>query len=231
MQVAGQKVSEAFAECPGIRITHAEDHAGEGIREYGGAYFFVALQLPQVLMGQNEAHAILAGTGENFGHAGGDEVLELVGINEKRAALSAIHALPAHGHLLEFGDDEGAKQVRILPAHLSLRELGEEDFPAVHHLCEVEPILALRNHVANRFRREESLQSREDRADTLIASKLGKAALPIEDDLRVGHGGEESLAPIGIKKEAPQIGERAAFAAFKECPDGVAKHCVHLIAP
>src|SRR5262245_57672176 len=101
-------------------------------------------------MRENQAQPILARTTQNFGHARGDEVLELVHIAPKVPATANLLGLPAHGGLLEFRYQERAKEKRILRPDLTLRKFREKDFARVHEVCEIESIERLRHHVTNR---------------------------------------------------------------------------------
>ena len=182
-------------------------------------------------MGEHQTETILARARQNLSQRWRDEMLELVDVAIERTALRGTHPGAAHGHLLQLGHDEAAEQVGVFAAYLSLWQLRQKDFPAVHHCTKVDAVFALRHHVANRLGREKSFQPRDDRADAAAAAELGESALPIVANIWVADCLQKLVAPGLVNEEAPQVGEGAAFAAFEECEHGVLKHGVHLITP
>src|SRR5579863_7954689 len=111
----------------------------------------VGVELPEILMGEDESQAVLPGPREKEGHGWGGGLLALVGIEEEGPALFPLYLLPAHGDLVELGDEEGTKERGVLLADCTLREAGKEDLPAVYDIPQVEAALSGANNLAHRL--------------------------------------------------------------------------------
>ena len=83
LQIRGFEGRESVRQFPGVIVSHLEAHARAWVRQHGARNFRVALQLPQLLMRQSEADAVLARAGKNLRHRRSDEIVELIDIDPK----------------------------------------------------------------------------------------------------------------------------------------------------
>src|SRR4051812_33225017 len=127
-------------------------------------------------------------------------------------------------------DEKAAEKGRVLFADRTLRQLRDEDLSGIHHLAEVDLVLALRNHVANELRPQKRVKSRKDRA-VRIAAQERKLLSPVVDDFLVLHRFEKLRAECRVDEELPEIGQGAAASRLKEGLDRVRENRVHLVAP
>src|SRR5438067_11438756 len=106
----------------------------------------------QFLVGEDQYQMVFAGAGEDSGHGGRDEVMELVDIEVEISPLGRLDLLPAHGELAELGDQKRAKQVSVFFADGALGELAKKDFPLAHTRGNAEPVLRLADQVPDELR-------------------------------------------------------------------------------
>jgi hypothetical protein len=109
MKLLRFETSKAFGEGFGITVTQAETDASAGVGEEGAVHVFV-MKLLEFLVGEDESEAEFAGTGEKFGHAGGDVAAEFVTVEPEVAAGGFGLRLAAEGKLVEFGDKKRAQE-------------------------------------------------------------------------------------------------------------------------
>ena len=136
-----------------------------------------------------------------------------------------------HGNLLELRHQQRAEQIGVFRAAQAFRQFRQKDFAAVHDVREVQPVLRLRHHVADRLAAEKILQPGQYRADGFVAGQLRKTFLPIIHHFRVPDGFQKFIAKRRFKQEPAQVGKRAAPAAFQKCQNCVLQNAIHLVAP
>ena len=81
------------------------------MRHDGAGHFGIALQLVQFVVRQRQADAIFPRSAQNLRHARRDEIGEFINVEPKVPPGGDLLRLPAHGNLLEFGHQQGAKQI------------------------------------------------------------------------------------------------------------------------
>ena len=191
------------------------------------------MQLVQLLMRQRETQPVFTHTAEDFRHARRDEVVKFVNVEPEVLAVGSLLAMPRHRQLLKLRHEQGAEQVAVLfPA--TFRQPGQKDFAAIHDVREVEPVLRLANHIAQRLSGKKILQPGQHRADGFIAGQLREHLFPKEHHFRVIHRCQKfflKAGALGVQQEQAEIGQRATPGALQHGEDGILQHSVHLVAP
>src|SRR5579883_1241838 len=180
-------------------------------------------------MCEHQSEVVLPCASEDRGQRGRDEIMEFIHVQIEVRAILSGHVLSAHRHLIQLGDDEGSKEIRILFADEPLRELRKQDLPAVHDLRKINPVLFLPDHMPDDLRPEERVESRQDRT-LRFSREQRKFPFPVVDDLRIANGLKKSRAKRRFDKKTAQVRKRAAFTAFKKSHDCVRENGIHLIA-
>ena len=150
----------------------------------------------QLLMRQRESQAVFPHTAQNLRHAWRDEMVELINVEPEVFAVGRLLAVPRHRQLLKLRHEQGAQQIAVLLA-ATFGQPGQKDFAAVHDVGEVEPVLGLADHVAQRFAGEKVLQPGQHGADGFVAGQLREYLLPKEDHLGVVHSGQKFFLKAG----------------------------------
>ena len=104
-------------------------------RELGGSW-----QLSEVLVGQDQAHAVAAGFGEHVVHRAG-QVQEVVALVDEYGAVASFvfgQSRAGGGGLPGAGQHEGAHQSGGVLAELAFGEAGEQDAAVVEQFPHVE---------------------------------------------------------------------------------------------
>src|ERR1043166_7450618 len=110
-----------------------------------------------------KSQVVPPGAGEDRRHRRRDKVMELVNVEPEIWPFGLADLLAAHDHLMELRDNKCTKQVSILFADQPLGELHKKDFLFVQYIGEINPILILRDHVADDLWPQKRVEAGENR--------------------------------------------------------------------
>ena len=207
----------------GVLGAEAEGDEGADVAEDGIADF--GRELGEVLVREDEADAVLPELGEHGGEHRRRERVELVEVDEERAALLLGPVSPREGMEGDVGDEEGAEEGGGALPHPPLREVHEEHFPLVYDRSEVEAALLGREDPSETGVREErpDLVLERGRDDGSEAGAVAvELVLPEIPDSGVREPGNPTFAPIAIREQTGNVAERSAW-GFEESEDHVSE--------
>ncbi len=145
---------------------HRADVAEDGVRG-------LVVELRQILVGDDQGEAVLAGFAEGAGEAAGGEVLELVDVKAEVAAVGLWDVGTGHRSLLDAGDEQGSEQSRVVLAQAARAEIDDQDLAVVHDTPQVERPTGLADDVADRGVGQERADFVLNRGDGLGAIVVG----------------------------------------------------------
>lgn len=199
----GELAAELLGENLGVLGTDLEGAEAADVAENGIAGRLVHLR--QVLVGNREVQAILAGLGEDRRECFRGVVLEFIDVEIEVGAVGLCGVGPAHGGELDARDEEGAEQRRGVLADAALAEIHEQHLALVHDASQVQRRLRLADDISQhraRRKRPNLIEHRRQGFSLLLLVPTREFPLPEGTDDRVGNAMHDARAEGLIGEEA-----------------------------
>jgi hypothetical protein len=138
-EIFGGNLAGVFAELLGdafcVVAADLEGDDGADVAEDGVGGFFV--ELGQILMGDDQQKAILAGFAEDGCKTSGSKVLEFINVKRRITAFDFRDVRSGHGCLLNAGNQQRSEQRGIVFAESAFRQVHDQYLPSVYDVSQI----------------------------------------------------------------------------------------------